>query len=200
MDCLSFINILDHICTTSFVFANPLEKFFQNLLQIVKGIRMWFQEAFLRFAIPSYLCEVSKMPIRKIILKYKWDTNWEILLHIPNENSFWSNTNWSTYFWNFEMVVVRSFCFRLNTLPFGINHQKRRTWEPLTIFLILYPHWYKEIWVKGEREICPWAISIMFWWLNAQHDWLSSYVLNNVWKVQIKVQSMFLDLVYYFVH
>jgi hypothetical protein len=28
----------------------------------------------------------------------------------------------------FEMVVVRSFCFGLNTFsPFGINRQKRRT-------------------------------------------------------------------------
>jgi hypothetical protein len=22
---------------------------------------------------------------------------------------------------------------------------------------------------KGEREMCPWAISSMFWWLSAQH-------------------------------
>jgi hypothetical protein len=28
--------------------------------------------------------------------------------------------------------------------------------------------------------MCPWTISIMFWWLNAQHDWLSSHVLNKV--------------------
>jgi hypothetical protein len=40
MDCLSFINILDQICTTSFFFANLLEKFFQNLLQIVKGLNV----------------------------------------------------------------------------------------------------------------------------------------------------------------
>jgi hypothetical protein len=33
------------------VFANLLEKSFQNILQIVKGIRMLFQEAFLRFEI-----------------------------------------------------------------------------------------------------------------------------------------------------
>jgi hypothetical protein len=31
-------NILDHICTTYFVFANPFGKSFQNLLQIVQGI------------------------------------------------------------------------------------------------------------------------------------------------------------------
>jgi hypothetical protein len=35
-----------------FVFANLLEKSFQNLLQIVKGIVICLQEAFLRFEIP----------------------------------------------------------------------------------------------------------------------------------------------------
>jgi hypothetical protein len=34
------------------VFANLLEKSFQILLQIVKGIRIGFQKAFLRFEIP----------------------------------------------------------------------------------------------------------------------------------------------------
>jgi hypothetical protein len=50
---ISFIlfNILDHICTTCFVFANPFGKSFQNLLQIVKGIRIRLQEAFSRFEI-----------------------------------------------------------------------------------------------------------------------------------------------------
>jgi hypothetical protein len=33
------------------------------------------------------------------------------------------------------MVVVRSFCFELNTPPhFDINHQKRRTLEPFNTF------------------------------------------------------------------
>jgi hypothetical protein len=31
-------NILDHDCTSCFVFANPFGKSFENLLQIVKGI------------------------------------------------------------------------------------------------------------------------------------------------------------------
>jgi hypothetical protein len=35
-----------------FVFSNLLEKSFQNLLQIVKGIGIRLQEAFLRFEIP----------------------------------------------------------------------------------------------------------------------------------------------------
>jgi hypothetical protein len=34
-----------------FIFANLLEKSFQNLLQIVKGIGIRLQEAFLRFEI-----------------------------------------------------------------------------------------------------------------------------------------------------
>jgi hypothetical protein len=38
MDCFLLFDILDHICTTYFVFANPFGKSFQNLLQIVKGI------------------------------------------------------------------------------------------------------------------------------------------------------------------
>jgi hypothetical protein len=33
---------------------------------------------------------------------------------------------------------------------------------------------------QGEREMCPWAISTMFWWLNVQHVWLSSYVPNKI--------------------
>jgi hypothetical protein len=36
-------NILDHICTTCFVFGNLFGKSFQSLLQIVKGIEMLLQ-------------------------------------------------------------------------------------------------------------------------------------------------------------
>jgi hypothetical protein len=44
MNGLSFLlfNILDLICTTYFVFANPFGKLFQSLLQIVKGIGIKF--------------------------------------------------------------------------------------------------------------------------------------------------------------
>ena len=45
-------NILDHDCTTCFVFANLFGKSFQSLFsQIVKGIRIRLQEAFSRFEI-----------------------------------------------------------------------------------------------------------------------------------------------------
>jgi hypothetical protein len=43
---LSFINILDHICTTGFVFLQIFWKSIQKLLQIVKGIEIRLQEAF----------------------------------------------------------------------------------------------------------------------------------------------------------
>jgi hypothetical protein len=46
------------------------------------------------------------------------------ILHIPIEKFM--------LLWKcFENMVVRSFCFGINTFsPFGINRQKRRTWEP----------------------------------------------------------------------
>jgi hypothetical protein len=51
MDCFLLFNILDHICTTCFVFANLFGKSLQSLLQIVKGICVRFREAFSRFEI-----------------------------------------------------------------------------------------------------------------------------------------------------
>jgi hypothetical protein len=59
--------ILDHACTTSFVFANLLEIIFKNLLQIVKGIRIRLKEAFSRFEIfsPYFKCfsfDLNKTP------------------------------------------------------------------------------------------------------------------------------------------
>jgi hypothetical protein len=48
MDCF-LLNILDHICTTCFVFAILLENIFKVFLQIVNGIGIRFLEAFLGF-------------------------------------------------------------------------------------------------------------------------------------------------------
>jgi hypothetical protein len=39
-DCFLLFNILDHICTTCLFLQNLLEKSFQILLQIAKGIRI----------------------------------------------------------------------------------------------------------------------------------------------------------------
>jgi hypothetical protein len=46
-------NILDHICTTCLFLQIFWKNHFKNLLQIVKGIGIRLQEAFLRFEIPS---------------------------------------------------------------------------------------------------------------------------------------------------
>jgi hypothetical protein len=48
-------NILDHICTTCLFLQIFLEKSFQNLLHIVKGVGIWLQEAFLRFEISPHV-------------------------------------------------------------------------------------------------------------------------------------------------
>jgi hypothetical protein len=61
MDCFLLYDILDHICTTYFVFANLFEKSFQSTLQIVKGIWIRLQEAFSRFEISPPLSNAFPM-------------------------------------------------------------------------------------------------------------------------------------------
>jgi hypothetical protein len=64
---------------------------------------------------------------------------------------------------NFENMVVRSFCFGLNTFsPFGINRQKRRTWEPL---LELSPPLGPNI-VRVWSGSLVFAVSSNFLWRN----------------------------------
>jgi hypothetical protein len=48
-------------------------------------------------------------------------------------------------------------------------------------------------------EMCPWAISISILVIRCPTYLMSTYV-QNVRRVQIKVQGMFLDLVHYFVY
>jgi hypothetical protein len=50
-----YFNILDHICTTLLVFADLLEKSFQNVLQIAKGTRIRFLKHFQVFE-PCFKC------------------------------------------------------------------------------------------------------------------------------------------------
>jgi hypothetical protein len=73
MDCFLLFNILDHICTTCFVFANSFfGKSFQSLLQIVKGILIRLQEAFLRFEISPPVSNAfpltKQTPLNEILL------------------------------------------------------------------------------------------------------------------------------------
>jgi hypothetical protein len=41
-DCFILYNILDHICTTCLFLQILLENFFQMILQIDKGLGIWF--------------------------------------------------------------------------------------------------------------------------------------------------------------
>jgi hypothetical protein len=59
-ECLAFLlfNILDHICTTCFVFANPFGKSFQSLLQIVRYMNIACKKHFQGFEISSLVSNV----------------------------------------------------------------------------------------------------------------------------------------------
>jgi hypothetical protein len=113
-------DILDHICTTSFV-LQIFWKSIQNFLQIVKGIGIWLQEAFLGFEIPPPVSNVFPLTIKaplewnsplsfqegfwnryqlKFFSRIMWsfeDTNLEILFTYQLKNSFWSKTNWNIH-------------------------------------------------------------------------------------------------------
>jgi hypothetical protein len=71
--CFLLFNILDHICTTYFVFANLFENIFKVFLQIVKGICIRLQEAFSRFEISPPISNAFpltkyKLPLSEILL------------------------------------------------------------------------------------------------------------------------------------
>jgi hypothetical protein len=64
MDYFSLISHFGPHLHHLFVFANLLEKSFQNLLQIVKGIGIRLQESFLRFEISPPIS--NAFPLTKI--------------------------------------------------------------------------------------------------------------------------------------
>jgi len=153
MDCFLLFTILDHICTTCFVFANSFGNSFANSQRHINKIA-------------SSIFKILKfLPLFQMLFLWlsKTPPEWNSTLSLQegfNRYLFWKYTNWRNCYCKiliqktnlckyqlnllfrffFEMVVVRSFCFGLNIFsPFGINRQKRRLWEPL-YFL---PHWYK---------------------------------------------------------
>jgi hypothetical protein len=67
MVCFLLFNILDHACTTVLFLQILLENLFKVFLQIDKGIRIRFREAFSRFEIfsPYFKCfsfDLNKTP------------------------------------------------------------------------------------------------------------------------------------------
>jgi hypothetical protein len=78
-------NILDHLCTTCFVFANYFGKYFQSLfLQIVKGIWVKLREAFSRFEI-SPLFQMLFLWLNKTPLEWNSPLSFQEGFVIQNE-------------------------------------------------------------------------------------------------------------------
>jgi hypothetical protein len=103
MDCFLSFNILDHICTTCFVFAKKMENLFKVFLQIIKGIGIRFREAFSRFEIfsPCFKCfsfDLNKTPLDEILLLM-----FKRVLPIERRSNIFRYqfekilTNWKTY-------------------------------------------------------------------------------------------------------
>ena len=151
MVCFLLFNILDHVCTTCFVFANSFGKSFQFFLQIVKGIWIRFREAFSRFwnFLPYFKClsfDLNKTPLNEILLlAFKMvliDINWKyiemLILRIYQLKIIMPIWNISTK--NFRKVVVRSFCFGLILSPPLALIAKNGDFVSPKNFLL---HWYK---------------------------------------------------------
>jgi hypothetical protein len=93
---------------------------FQEGFEIDTNLKNWFLN------IPNEEIPIILETNWNLLSQDKWsmDTNWEITKYQLKLYSIF-----------FEIMVVRSFCFRLNILsPFGINRQKRRCWEPSHAF------------------------------------------------------------------
>jgi hypothetical protein len=88
MDCFISFNILDHICTTCFVFANHFGKSFQRLFAnsqrcMNKICEMHFED--LKFSPPvsnAFPLTKTKLPLDEILLlvfkRVLIDTNWNL--------------------------------------------------------------------------------------------------------------------------
>jgi hypothetical protein len=152
-------NILDHICTTSFVFANLLDiysKTFVNSRRYINMIarrifRIWnssscfkcFSFDYMKASPQEILPLAFKRVLKQILVKLyqlKFFPTKCKVLKMPIWNFTFTYQLKNTpieiyqlkiYFENFEMVV-RSFCFGLNIFsPFGINRQKTENMRSL---------------------------------------------------------------------
>jgi hypothetical protein len=149
--CFLLFNILDHICTTCFVFANLLENIFKVLFansqryinRILSSIfKIW------NF-LPCFKCfyfDYTKLPLNKILLlafkRVLMNINWRYILDTNlNILTNWKHTNFKkdhTFRYQFKkflkiltLVVVRSFCFGLNIYPpLALITKNRVFWEP----------------------------------------------------------------------
>jgi hypothetical protein len=152
MDCFLSFSILNHICTTSFVFANSFGNSFQSLFansqrymnKISRSIfKIWnflplFQMLFLWLnkTPPEWNSPLSFQDgFNRYQFEIYWDASFE---NIPIENH---HTNLKYIILKkFRRVVVRSFCFRLIfSPPLALIAKNGDFVSPF----LLSPHWYK---------------------------------------------------------
>jgi hypothetical protein len=153
---VAFFNILDHACTTCFVFANPFGKYFQSLFansqrymnKIARSIfKIWdFLPCFKCFSFdlnktpPGWNSPLSVQEGFTNFCKYQLKED-QIFLDTNLKNTYQLKIY---QFWNmsikfFRKVVVRSFCFGLNiSPPLALIAKNGVFWEP---FYFL-SHWY----------------------------------------------------------
>jgi hypothetical protein len=151
MVCFLLFDILDHSCTTCFVFANSFGKSFQSLFansqrymnKITRSIfKIWnflplFQMLFLWLnkTPPEWNSPLSfQEGFNRYQLEINLDANFE---NIPIENQ---HTNLKYIIKIFRKVVVRSFCFGLILSPPLALIAKNGDFVSPFYFL---PHWYK---------------------------------------------------------
>jgi hypothetical protein len=140
-------NILDHTCTTCFVFAKSFVNLFKVLLRIVKGKWIRVYKAFSRFEIfsPCFKCfsfGLTKLPLneihllvfKRVLIYHFWNTTFSPFLNIIGYQL--KISLWKTKFLKLGGGAV--LLLWANTLsPFGMNRQKRSQQSPLITFLSL---------------------------------------------------------------
>ena len=158
MDCFYIFNILDHTCTTCFVFANSFVNLFERsfansqrwMNRILRSIfKIWnflplFQMLFLW---------LNKTPPKRdpplSVQEGFWHTIFEILLSPPFEHNKIPIENTLL-----KLVVVRSFCFGLILSPplAWIAKNGYLEWD-ISPFYKLSPPLVNNIWVKGYTNV-----------------------------------------------
>jgi hypothetical protein len=146
MDCFLLFYILDHACTTSFVFANSLENYFQNPFAnsqrcMNKIVRSIFHDLKLLPLFQMLFLWLNKTPPKLDSPLSGQEGFIKYYLKITHTNLKYINKIFETQ--------IRWWCgpFALgsNTFsPFGMNRQKRRHLRAL----VTSPPWANKIWVK----------------------------------------------------
>jgi hypothetical protein len=129
-----------------FIFAKLLEKSFQNLLQIVKGIGIWLQEAFLGFEIPP--------PVSNAFPLTTWKAPPEWNSPLSFQEGFEVDTNW-----NFSLTYELKIRYQLKVYYFKDLFWKFLKWwcGPFALGLIFSPP--LELSTKNGELESPFTVS-----------------------------------------